>query len=348
MFNSDDTFRDIPLTIQYHDSAPPMLAEPYLPTGAVTLLSAHGGLGKSMLALIIACVCATGRECGPFRFQTAQPVLVLSMEDDPAVVGRRLQRICDEFSFPQELLAQNLRIIDSSHKDAPLAGEAMVHGVRTVDSADAMFDLRRAAVGRKLVIIDNASEAFDGDENSRRQVRRFIRLLARLARENSSAVLLLAHSDKAAVRSGSANNSFSGSTAWHNSARSRMSMHQSRGHVVLTHDKCNDALTHRDVAFRWSERGVLVPADATPVEAGESILSALRAAAQLGIDVPETRTGAANAYSTLKSFEQLSPVLREDRSQFWLCLTGLMSAGKVVSCLRTTADRKQRKVLACA
>ena len=59
----------------------------------------------------------------------------------------------------------------------------------------------RAAVV-DLLILDNASDAFGGDENSRRQVRAFIKGLTRMVRGHGGAVLLLAHIDKNAARFG--------------------------------------------------------------------------------------------------------------------------------------------------
>ena len=89
-------------------------------------------------------------------------------------------------------------------------------------------ELRAAVGGAGLLIIDNASDAYDGPENDRRQVRTFIRELAGLGRGNNAGVMLLAHIDKQAARFGSQGNSYSGSSAWHNSARSRLALVDTR------------------------------------------------------------------------------------------------------------------------
>jgi hypothetical protein len=55
-------------------------------------------------------------------------------------------------------------------------------------------------------------------------------------------VLLLAHVDKASVRMGvgqDTNSTFSGSTAWNNSARSRWAMVRDGQVVTVRHEKCN-------------------------------------------------------------------------------------------------------------
>lgn len=81
--------------------------------------------------------------------------------------------------------------------------------------------------GAGLVVIDNASDAFGGDEIVRRQVRAFIRSLNDIAKESDAAVVLLAHVNKTSARTGSgfggdSEGCYSGSTAWHNPTRSRL------------------------------------------------------------------------------------------------------------------------------
>jgi len=69
-----------------------------------------------------------------------------------------------------------------------------------------------------------------------------MRALNLIAHVTGAAVLLLAHVDKASVRSGAGMDSmttFSGSTAWNNSARSRWAMYRDEQAVVLRHEKCN-------------------------------------------------------------------------------------------------------------
>jgi hypothetical protein len=56
-------------------------------------------------------------------------------------------------------------------------------------------------------------------ENDRSQTRQFISLLRRLAIVSNGSVVLLSHPSLTGINSGSG---ISGSTAWHNSVRSRM------------------------------------------------------------------------------------------------------------------------------
>jgi hypothetical protein len=69
-----------------------------------------------------------------------------------------------------------------------------------------------------------------------------MRCLNLIAGETRAAVLLLAHVDKASARAGAGldtNTTFSGSTAWNNSARSRWAMVRDGQSVVMRHEKCN-------------------------------------------------------------------------------------------------------------
>ncbi|NDC04341.1 MAG: hypothetical protein EBZ81_15590, partial [Betaproteobacteria bacterium] len=79
----------------------------------------------------------------------------------------------------------------------------------------------------QTIVIDNASDVFADNENDRTAVRGFMRALNLIAHATGAACLLLAHVDKASVRGGAGqttNSTFSGSTAWNNSARSRWAM----------------------------------------------------------------------------------------------------------------------------
>jgi RecA-family ATPase len=76
------------------------------------------------------------------------------------------------------------------------------------------IDIKPALIG-----IEAAADVFSGNENDRAQVRQFVGLLRRLAINSGAAVLLIAHPSLTGLASGSGS---SGSTAWNNSARSRL------------------------------------------------------------------------------------------------------------------------------
>jgi AAA domain len=73
----------------------------------------------------------------------------------------------------------------------------------------------------KHIGIDTAADVFAGNEIDRAQVRQFINLLRRLAIVSDGSVVLLTHPSLTGINTGTG---LSGSTAWHNSVRSRMYM----------------------------------------------------------------------------------------------------------------------------
>ena len=119
--------------------------------------------------------------------------------------------------------------------------------------------------------MDNASDAFGGDEINRRQVRAFMRSLAQVARSTGCAALLLAHVDKntSRARKAEGGEGYSGSTAWHNSARSRLFMSRAEdGLLTLEHQKSNLAKLQEPIALMWPDGALPVLATDSPDEAG--------------------------------------------------------------------------------
>src|SRR5262249_10315097 len=91
------------------------------------------------------------------------------------------------------------------------------------------------------------------DEIRRASVRGFMRALVALVRPRAGGVLLLSHIDKSAAR-GQSNQSYSGSTAWHNSARSRLFLKQEHpGELELLHEKSNFGRRLEPLRLRWPE-----------------------------------------------------------------------------------------------
>jgi len=120
-------------------------------------------------------------------------------------------------------------------------------------------ELRTLAAEAALVVIDNASDAFGGDEIQRRQVRAFIRALGTVAKASDCSVLLLAHVDKGTSRAKKAEGGegYSGSTAWHNSVRSRLFMARGDdGLLTLDHQKSNLGQMREPLTLEWPDSGL--------------------------------------------------------------------------------------------
>jgi RecA-family ATPase len=219
----------------------------WLPEGTVTLLSANGGVGKSNLSLQLGVALTQGK---PFmNVDTAtSKVLVLSGEDEARTVHFRVANICADLGLPVSSLRDRLVVYDLTQADCVLWRDGHV--------TERMQWLADTAVRTRaqVIVIDNASDVFADNENDRTAVRGFMRALNLIAHVTGAAVLLLAHVDKASVRSGAGMDSmttFSGSTAWNNSARSRWAMYRDEQAVVLRHEKCNLGPLQNDIQLEF-------------------------------------------------------------------------------------------------
>lgn len=233
---------------------PTFFVDPIIPRGAPALLSGHGGAGKSHLALQLAVCVASG---SPFLGMPVSRDLALyySCEDNANVLHWRLRRICASLGVDLRELDGWLTVFDMSSRDAVLFAEnAREPGANLT----ARYGWLAEQCGRHktgLLIVDNASDAFDGNENARSKVRQFVRAVQRLVTDNEGAALILSHIDKSSAkfRSNADAESYSGSTAWHNSVRSRLflSADEASGTVTLSHPKLNWGARGDAIMLRW-------------------------------------------------------------------------------------------------
>ena len=209
--------------------------EGWLPEGTVTLLAANGGVGKSNLSLQLGVALAHGMSLFDVATKPSR-VLILSGEDEARTVHFRVANICADMGVEMSTLRDQLMVYDLTKQDCVLWKDG--------NPTERMQWLADVVVASKagVVIVDNASDVFADNENDRTAVRGFMRCLNLIAGETRAAVMLLAHVDKASARGGAGldtNTTFSGSTAWNNSARSRWAMVRDGQTVVLRHEKCN-------------------------------------------------------------------------------------------------------------
>lgn len=346
------TLRLVPTDLHADHTPPAHVIDRLVPRGVVTLLGAHGGAGKSVLALTLAAHVATGRTWAGFGIDQGR-ALIVSLEDPGTLVNFRLRRITDAYSLDPDAVAANVAILDGSAGDGALVGEVNDHGTARLAQTAALEELREAAAGAALIVLDNASDAFDANENHRRMVRGFVRLLAQIARENDAGLILLAHIDKAAARTNSQGNSYSGSTAWHNSARSRLALVDADGAVELRQEKANFGRPADPILLHWSEHGVLLHTGGATAatqrqDDAEAVMVALRAAWAAGIDVGAARVGSVTAQHTLATFDELPNYLRgpKGRMAFWSALGKLQARGTLEVREIVTSQRKRKTVLA--
>jgi hypothetical protein len=211
------------------DADVPDIVEGLVADEEVTLLGGHGGVGKGFLALQMACAVALGEPV--LNSATRQSrVLYYSAEDGRKRMTRRLRRVAEMFDYDAVRLRQNLCVLDASEVE-PLYGEKVEHSpdgrrFAKILGSSSDFDNLRSMVATfdpQLVIIDGASDTFDGNEIARREVRAFIKMLRRVHPNRSVGVLLIVHIDRSSARGYTTNDDgYAGSAQWHNSCRRRV------------------------------------------------------------------------------------------------------------------------------
>ncbi|MBN9406651.1 MAG: AAA family ATPase [Burkholderiales bacterium] len=330
-----------------HPSPPPRFVwDGYCPRGVVTLLGAHGGTGKSTIALMLAAAVATGREL--FGIATdAAPVVFASFEDGAHIVRHRLAHICQCWGIEPAELA-GLHIVDGTANPELFTSDGRGPGDVTPAYGELLALVQQTGAG--LVVVDNASDAYGGDEIQRRQVRAFMRALAVIAREADAAVLLLAHVDKGTSRKErSDTEGYSGSTAWHNSARSRIFMSRDDGVLTLAHQKSNLAKLREPLALQWPEGGLPEAVQAlSPAVQGISDRVDTQALLRLIAEFSErgehvtTATNSRTHVAKLLAGESTYPKGRKPVDVFNL-LRKAERAGQLVRQVYRGADRKPRE-----
>ena len=191
-----------------------------VPLRQVTLFSGEGAIGKSIVELMLAVAHVTARD---WLGSLPEPggALYFGCEDDEAELRIRLSAIIAHYgtSF-EELHANGFRFTSLAGQDAVLGAPDRSGIIRPTPLYDQLYE-QAGDLKPKHIGIDTSADVFAGNEIDRTQVRQFIGLLRRLAMVSNGSVVLLSHPSLTGINSGSG---ISGSTAWHNSVRSRLYM----------------------------------------------------------------------------------------------------------------------------
>lgn len=245
--------------------------EDIIPMRQVTILNGDGGVGKSLLALQIAAAGAMSVDTLNLE-PWAGNVLYLGAEDDGDEFQRRLSDIAQAHGKDLSDLWR-FRLISLADADALLASPDKSGNMQPTKLLVEIIEFLRD-FNPKLVVLDTAADLFGGDEIKRSQVRQFIAMLRKIAIGLDCAVILLAHPSVAGMQSGSGS---SGSTAWNNSARSRLYLTKGDKDTdpdvrILKTMKSNYGKTGNETRLRWKD-GVFVLDDGKP-SAGSALVAA--------------------------------------------------------------------------
>ena len=197
----------------------PYVVRDVIPRDQVTLLSGHGAAGKSTIALQLAAATTLGQPW--LHYETQQgPVFFIDTDDNPVVMETRLNAIARFHGKPiAEMIAGGLKIKSLSGKETVLATVDRRTGLLQVTDLFKSLLEEARALKPKLVIVGSSSDMFAGNELDRHQVAQFINKLKAPAMDAGGATLLVAHVSLTGM---STSSGLSGSTQWHNSARSRI------------------------------------------------------------------------------------------------------------------------------
>lgn len=343
--------------VPIHDIASAEVPEPsfivdrIVPADVVTLFGGHGGTGKTYLALQMAVAVATGQQFLGLPVQH-QKVLFYSAEDGASIIRSRLKKICREMNIDYDLTGQ-LTVLNATDIDPALYREKRDQGIKSGVLTDAFLSLRYYVKqsGARLIILDNASDTYDAEEIDRARVREFIRALAMMARNIGGAVVLLAHIDKATAK-GITNQKegYSGSTAWHNSVRSRLFLSSSDGgRLTLEHQKANLGPTADPINMRWTDGLIRLEGDtvADParglIEAqqGRTILKLIAEFYDRGEFIPTSHNAPGNAWKALSSEKDFPRDLV--KSEFQRLMRDMERAGHIERETYVNNYRKERE-----
>ncbi len=203
--------------------------------------------------------CGTGRDL--FGIPTPRcRVALFSGEDGADLLRHRLLWICNMMGVDPAELDGWVHILDATEGDPTLFAEMSVDGRRIGATTGTYEALARYLDVHSidLLVVDNMSDAFDANEIERAKVRAFMRSLVQLRQDRRLTVLLLAHVDKGTARGERiGSESYSGSTALHNSARSRLFLSKDKdGGLTLEQQKHNLGPLHAPLTLEWPAGGL--------------------------------------------------------------------------------------------
>ena len=217
-----------PLTIV---SASAFKAAPVLPIppslgfglcrGEVSLLTAAPGSAKSGLAVAAAVAIAhdAPKVLGLAKLDWTGPVMIVQAEDSADTFWRRYTAVVQHAGLPFHG-SHDIHLVGGDGRSVALFGRAATHqSVHVLPSGEALLTHCKG-FGLALIVLDTASACFAGiDENDAGDATACMGFCQRLASVSGAAVLVIAHTSKAAGTSVTSQDSQRGSRAWTASAR---------------------------------------------------------------------------------------------------------------------------------
>ncbi len=193
------------------------LAVARIPSGDLTLYSGNGGAGKTETAVQLLVSVAAGLGDWLGCVVETGPALFLSCEEPEANVRDRIERICRHRHIDPHAIAD----LHLHFPDLEATWLATADRIGKVTKTALLLQVEAWITAHRpiLVIINSIAAVFDGEAIARRQVRCFLAMLRKIARENETAIVLLDHPSVRGLADGSGT---ANSVDWRNSVRSML------------------------------------------------------------------------------------------------------------------------------
>lgn len=215
----------------------------WFPLGTVIMLSSLGGLGKTLLAQIIATHVTAGIQIWEQGVSKGSAILIFC-EDDNDEIRRRQDKINNAIQLADT--PAGLYIEGRAGKNNTLFTFESQHS----PTPTILFNRIEAECEEKkplLLVIDNVAQVYAGMENERHQVTVFCNALTGIAQKYNCCVLLLGHTAKAE------GSQYSGSTAWEAAVRTRLWLNRNDdGTLELRKAKANYSALDT-VTLKWED-----------------------------------------------------------------------------------------------
>lgn len=251
------------------------LAAARIPCGDLTLYSGNGGAGKTetTVQLLVSVTAGLGDWLG--CVVETGPALFLSCEEPEANIRDRIERICGHRHIdPHAIGDLHLHFPDLESTWLATADRlGKITKTALLQQVEAWIGAHRPI----LVVIDSIAAVFDGEAIARRQVRSFLAMLRKIARENETAIVLLDHPSVRGMADGSGT---ANSVDWRNSVRAMLHLSDADKNDPDLRDlevkKSNYGRAGEKIKLRWNGLTFV------PAMSAES--SSYRAAAERDVD----------------------------------------------------------------
>lgn len=186
------THKPIDILASFTEPPPPIdYVLPNMVAGTVGALVSPGGAGKSMLALQLAAQVAGGPDLLGVGELSTGPVIYLPAEDPPIAIHHRLHALGAHLTKEQrQIVAEGLLI-------QPLVGT-----LPNIMSKEWFDGLKRAADGRRLMVLDTLRRFHIEEENASGPMAQVIGRMESIAADTGCSILFLHHASKGAAMTG--------------------------------------------------------------------------------------------------------------------------------------------------